>query len=87
MDAHLVAPVSGDVLFDLEVKRRNELGRKGNVSTGCSEVDDMVLMDGGLERGCVVGVSAEEMDFGILVSWFFNFFFEGVVLRVCGICW
>lgn len=36
--------------------------------TGCAEVDREVLLGGGFERGSVVGVSAEDVDFGVLVS-------------------
>ncbi|KAI3327013.1 hypothetical protein HD806DRAFT_379933 [Xylariaceae sp. AK1471] len=63
----LLAPVSGATLFGLEVERRKGLHQKGNIPTGCDEIDDTVLLGGGLERGCVVGVSAEEVDFGVLL--------------------
>ncbi|RYP05832.1 hypothetical protein DL764_003543 [Monosporascus ibericus] len=68
-------PVSGAALYDLEVSRRRQqrLGRgNGNgraaLATGCAEVDDRVLLGGGFERGVVVGVSAAEVDFGILLG-------------------
>jgi hypothetical protein len=64
----VLAPVSGATLFGLEVERRMGLRQKGNIPTGCAEIDKMVLLGGGLERGCVVGISAEEIDFGVLVS-------------------
>lgn len=42
---------------------------RGGGTVGCRELDDMVLCGrGDLEGGCVVGISAEEMDFGMLVS-------------------
>lgn len=60
-------PVSGDILYGLEVKRRQDLRRRGRVRTGCREIDDAVLK-GGFDRGSVVGVSAEDGDVGLLVS-------------------
>lgn len=53
-------PVSGAVLFEQEARRRdlhNSCGRL--LTTGCRELDTEVLC-GGFERGCVVGISAEE---------------------------
>ncbi|RYO90106.1 hypothetical protein DL766_002495 [Monosporascus sp. MC13-8B] len=68
LDLH---PVSGAALYELEVSRRQRLGR-GNgrtaLATGCAEVDDHVLLTGGFERGVVVGVSAAEVDFGVLLG-------------------
>lgn len=61
------APISGTTLFEAEVKRRDALwdhGR-GNLATGCREIDEAVLAGGGFERGCVVGVSCEEEDVGL----------------------
>lgn len=61
------APISGTTLFEAEVKRRDALwdhGR-GNLTTGCREIDEAVLAGGGFERGCVVGVSCEEEDVGL----------------------
>lgn len=60
-------PVSGAALFKREIGRRAGLRRRGVISTGCSEIDDALLLGGGFERGCVVGVSAEEVNFGVLV--------------------
>ncbi|CAJ2504249.1 Uu.00g116430.m01.CDS01 [Anthostomella pinea] len=60
-------PVSGATLLGLEVARREGLARKGRLKMGCGEVDEAALM-GGLERGGVVGVSAEEGDFGMLLG-------------------
>ncbi|KAI0521585.1 hypothetical protein F5B22DRAFT_544122 [Xylaria bambusicola] len=62
------APVSGATLYAREIGRRRELRSRGVVSTGCSEIDDTLLLGGGFERGCVVGVSAEEVDFGVLLG-------------------
>lgn len=64
-------PVSGVILFEQETQRRDALARRGKCLTGCRELDEQVLL-GGFERGCVVGVSAEEEDVGLLVST--NFF-------------
>ncbi|KAI8961795.1 hypothetical protein F5Y11DRAFT_215830 [Daldinia sp. FL1419] len=63
----LLEPISGATLYELESKRREALRRRGRVKTGCAEVDDAVLL-GGLERGSVVGLSAEEVEFGLLVG-------------------
>lgn len=60
-------PVSGATLFEQETRRRDALARRGRCVTGCRELDEQVLL-GGFERGCVVGVSAEEEDVGLLVS-------------------
>lgn len=60
-------PVSGATLFEQEVRRRDALARRGTCLTGCRELDDEVLL-GGFERGCVVGISAEEEEMGLLVS-------------------
>jgi hypothetical protein len=63
-------PVSGATLFSLEVERRYDLSQRGTISTDCAEIDNAVLLNGGFERGCVVGISSEEVDFGLLVSLF-----------------
>lgn len=60
-------PISGSVLADREVKRRNAAVRLGLCRTGCLELDDYVLL-GGLERGSVVGLSAEDEEVGVQVS-------------------
>lgn len=57
-------PVSGAVLFEQEARRRdlhNSCSRL--LMTGCRELDVEVLC-GGFERGCVVGISAEESQGG-----------------------
>ncbi|KAI0440021.1 hypothetical protein F4803DRAFT_553485 [Xylaria telfairii] len=63
-----LAPISGAALFWQEVERRKRLRLRGVMSTGCSEIDDALLLGGGFESGCVVGVSAEEADFGLLLG-------------------
>ncbi|KAI8632813.1 hypothetical protein F5Y19DRAFT_331004 [Xylariaceae sp. FL1651] len=63
-----IAPISGITLFGREVRRREGLRRRGDIPTGCAEIDDVVLLGGGFERGCVVGVSAEDIDFGMLLG-------------------
>lgn len=60
-------PVSGATLFEQETRRRDGLRRRGNCLAGCRELDHEVLL-GGFERGCVVGLSAEEEEVGLLVS-------------------
>ncbi|KAI1417300.1 hypothetical protein F5Y13DRAFT_152433 [Hypoxylon sp. FL1857] len=63
----LLEPVSGATLYELESARREKLKRRGRLRTGCDEIDDRALL-GGFERGEVVGVSAEEAEFGLLVG-------------------
>ncbi len=63
-----LTPVLGATLFKQEIERRKKLHGRGVMPTGCSEIDDALLLGGGFERGCVIGVSAEEVDFGVLVS-------------------
>lgn len=60
-------PVTGATLYRLEVARRQALGRRGTLPTGCPELDDQVLLQGGFERGTVVGLSAEAMEMALLV--------------------
>ncbi|KAI2467846.1 hypothetical protein F4781DRAFT_400390 [Annulohypoxylon bovei var. microspora] len=63
----LLEPVSGATLFELETARRGGLRHRGDLKTGSAEIDEKVLL-GGFERGQVVGVSAEEAEFGVLVG-------------------
>ncbi|KAI0862950.1 hypothetical protein F4860DRAFT_471065 [Xylaria cubensis] len=63
-----LAPLSCATLFYQEIERRERLHRSGVIPTGCSEIDDVLLLGGGFESGCVVGVSAEEVDFGLLLG-------------------
>ncbi|KAI1080239.1 hypothetical protein F5B20DRAFT_119735 [Whalleya microplaca] len=66
--SHLaLEPVSGATLYELEVARRERLRQRGSLRTGCREIDRSTLL-GGFERGTVVGVSAEEVDFGLLIG-------------------
>lgn len=60
-------PVSGATLFEQERRRRDGLKERGNCLTGCRELDHEVLL-GGFERGCVVGLSAEEEEVGLLIG-------------------
>lgn len=60
-------PVPASVLAANEARRLDGAARLGRLRTGCGGVDDHVLL-GGLGRGCVVGLSAEEEDgFGVPV--------------------
>ncbi|KAI1182035.1 hypothetical protein F5B17DRAFT_444578 [Nemania serpens] len=68
--APLLVPISGATLFAQESTRRRNLRQKGAIPTGCPEIDDVLLLGGGFERGCVVGVSAEDVNFGVLVSFY-----------------
>lgn len=60
-------PLPASLLLDREIARKEALAGKGNVMTGCPELDEYVLL-GGLERGSVVGVSAEEEEMSMLVG-------------------
>ncbi|KAK9416695.1 hypothetical protein SUNI508_09605 [Seiridium unicorne] len=60
-------PIAGSTLFEIETERRSEISRRGTLRTGCREVDEQVLVDG-FERGAVVGISAEEIDTGLLLA-------------------
>ncbi|KAL2017063.1 hypothetical protein VTK56DRAFT_2636 [Thermocarpiscus australiensis] len=60
-------PVPASVLLEQELARKERLCRKGNLMTGCRELDGYVLL-GGFERGSVVGVSAEEEEMGLLIG-------------------
>lgn len=54
-------PTSGATLFKQEACRRDHHTSQGNLfSMGCHELDLQVLCSGGFEKGCVVGISAEE---------------------------
>lgn len=59
-------PISGAVLLDQELLHREGCEARGNILTGCHELDNHVLL-GGLARGRVVGLSAEGETFGLLV--------------------
>lgn len=59
--------ISGAELLDEERALGDVLEKKGRLLVGCRELDDIVL-NGGLERGRVVGVSSEKEEFGLLVS-------------------
>ncbi|KAI1823673.1 hypothetical protein F4861DRAFT_509353 [Xylaria intraflava] len=63
-----LTPESGATLFRLEAERRKGVYRRGTIPTGCSEIDDMLLSEGGFERGCVVGISVEAVDLGVLLG-------------------
>lgn len=60
-------PVSAAVLIEVETARRDAIKALGGCKTGIADLDEYVLL-GGLERGCVVGMSAEEEEMGLLVS-------------------
>ena len=50
-----------------ETQRREANLSLGLCKTACPEIDDYVLLHGGLERGSVVGMSAEREDFAVTV--------------------
>lgn len=53
-------PIAGTTLLTVALACRAALASAGALATGCTELDNAVLLGGGLERGCVTGVSAEE---------------------------
>lgn len=59
-------PTSGITLLHAELNRRANLAPP--CATGCRELDDATLLDGGFERGCVVGISAEEDDVALVLG-------------------
>ena len=66
MGVDMPHPVSALALLDQELASRSDLEARGRLSTGCSDLDEYVLV-GGLRRGSVVGVSAEEDEMALLV--------------------
>lgn len=62
----LVEPISASILAEKEARRRNAAALLGTCKTGCSVVDDDVLL-GGFERASIVGISAEDEDLGVQV--------------------
>lgn len=59
-------PTSGITLLHAELNRRANL--PAPCPTGCRELDDATLVGGGFERGCVVGISAEEDDVALVLG-------------------
>jgi hypothetical protein len=59
--------ISAAELLDEERALGDVLEKKGRLLVGCREIDDVVL-NGGLERGRVVGITSEKEEFGLLVS-------------------
>ncbi|KAJ4320531.1 hypothetical protein N0V84_005818 [Fusarium piperis] len=57
-------PIPASVLADKEARRRDAVVELGYCMTGCTVLDDEVLL-GGFERGSVVGVSAEDEEMGV----------------------
>ncbi|KAL7947172.1 hypothetical protein V8C42DRAFT_316919 [Trichoderma barbatum] len=60
-DASRPKPVSAAALAAIEKRRRDLVRSLGPCPSGCKDLDNYVLL-GGLERGSVVGLSAEEED-------------------------
>jgi RecA/RadA recombinase len=53
-------PILASQLLELEKKQKKRFTERGGderISTGCSEIDE--ILGGGCERGIVVGISAE----------------------------
>lgn len=65
-------PITADRLLELEERQRTQFSGKasglGRIKTGCQEIDNYVLcagkdeLNGGFERGIVVGLSAADGD-------------------------
>ncbi len=55
-------PILASHLLDLEKKQRLRFIEKGGerISTGCPEIDE--ILDGGIERGIVLGISADDVE-------------------------
>ncbi|KAK2767997.1 fasciclin domain family [Colletotrichum kahawae] len=77
-----IEPVSADVLLRRETKRRDALKKRGPVRVGCLEVDEYVLLTGGLERGSVVGISAESEQMGLMANGKISL--QAVAKELCG---
>lgn len=58
--------ISGFTILHTELERRATL--RPPCATGCREIDEATLVIGGFERGCVVGISAEEDDVALVVG-------------------
>lgn len=68
MTSHITLdPIPATTIAYNETQRREANFALGLCKTGCSEIDDYVLLQGGLERGSVVGVSAEREEFAVTV--------------------
>jgi hypothetical protein len=65
--APLEPPLPASALLDRELARKEGLRARGNILTGCSELDEYVLL-GGFERGEVAGISAEDEEVGLRVG-------------------
>ncbi|KAF5636328.1 uncharacterized protein FTJAE_6095 [Fusarium tjaetaba] len=57
-------PIPAAILVDKEVKRRDAIALLGACKTGCKVIDEDVML-GGFERGCVMGISAEDEELGV----------------------
>jgi hypothetical protein len=75
----VLEPVPATIVVENETRRRDENQRLGSCRSGCAEVDEYVLV-GGLERGSVVGVSAEREEFGFTVGDLLKSFILSLVL-------
>lgn len=60
-------PIPATTIAHIETQRRDANLDFGLCKTGCSEIDDYVLQ-GGLERGSVVGLSSENEEFSVTVG-------------------
>ncbi|KAH7362206.1 hypothetical protein B0T11DRAFT_81914 [Plectosphaerella cucumerina] len=60
-------PITASVLRRKERRRRDAIATLGHVTDGCGEIDDYVLL-GGLDRGSVVGLSAEDEAIGLRIA-------------------
>ncbi|KZZ89668.1 hypothetical protein AAL_07561 [Moelleriella libera RCEF 2490] len=66
---YLLTPISAATVADQDAERRDRARQRlGPCSTGCADVDAWVLVGGGLERGSVVGVSADDEATGLTAT-------------------
>ncbi|KAH6689433.1 hypothetical protein F5X68DRAFT_166893 [Plectosphaerella plurivora] len=60
-------PITASVLRRKEQKRRDVIAALGPIAVGCGEIDEYVLL-GGLDRGSVIGLSAEDEAVGLRIA-------------------
>lgn len=79
----VLEPIPATIVAENETRRRDENQRLGSCLSGCVELDEYVLL-GGLERGSVVGVSAEREEFGFTVREIYSRVFFISLSCFCG---
>ncbi len=78
-------PICASTLAGKEASLHDRLATWQPVKYGCTELDSAILL-GGLQRGSVVGVSADDADgFGLLVRSFFCPLLRWMLKRLDGV--